>query len=128
MSKHPFNAKQGPILVRAQASGPAGSINLNLALDTAATTSVVDLANLIHLGFDPTQPFRRLRMTTGSTIGIVPVFALTRLSALGQHRFAFPIVGHRLPPSSGVDGLLGLDFLRDQVLTIDFRAGQLDLF
>jgi hypothetical protein len=127
MSKHPFNANQGPILVRAQASGPAGSINLNLALDTAATSSVVGLANLIHLGFDPTQPLRRLRMATGSATGIVPVFALTRLSALGQHRFIFPVVGHTLPSSSGVDGLLGLDFLRNQVLTIDFRAGQIDL-
>jgi hypothetical protein len=127
MSNHAFNAKGGPIFVRAQASGPAGSINLNLALDTAATVSVVDLANLIHLGFDPTQPLRRLRMATGSTVAIVPVFALTRLSALGQHRFIFPVIGHTLPPSSGVDGLVGLDFLRDQVLTIDFRAGQIDL-
>jgi hypothetical protein len=42
MSSHLFNAKQGPILVRAEASGPAGSVNLNLALDTAATTGHID--------------------------------------------------------------------------------------
>jgi hypothetical protein len=35
--------------------------------------------------------------------------------------------GHALRTNSGVDGPLGLDFLRDQVLTIDFRAGQIDL-
>jgi hypothetical protein len=46
---------------------------------------------------------------------------------LGQHRFVFPVIGQTLPPSSGVDGLLGLDFLRDQILTIDFRLGQITL-
>jgi hypothetical protein len=127
MSSHAFNAKHRAIFVFAEASGPTGTINLKLALDTAATTSVIALANLIHLGFDPTQPFQKLRMTTGSAVGIVPVFALTRLSALGHHRFVFPVVGHTLPPGSGVDGLLALDFLRNQVLTIDFRAGQVAL-
>jgi len=127
MSSHVFNAKRGPILVKADATGPARNTRLNLALDTGATTSLIDVAILIHLGFDPNQPHRHLRMATGSAVGIVPVFALTRLSALGQHRFVFPVVGQTLPPTSGIDGLLGLDFLRGQVLTIDFRAGQIDL-
>jgi hypothetical protein len=52
---------------------------------------------------------------------------LQRLTALGQERFGFPVLGHTLPPSAGVDGLLGLDFFRGLCLTIDFRAGQLHL-
>jgi hypothetical protein len=127
MSTHLFNANQGPILIKAELTGPARSSRLNLALDTAATTSLIDLAILTLLGFDPNQPLRRLQMATGSAVGIVPVFALTRLSALGQHRFVFPVIGHTLPPTTGVDGLLGLDFLRGQVLNIDFRSGQIDL-
>jgi hypothetical protein len=38
------------------------------------------------------------------------------------------VIGHALRTNSGVDGLLGLGFLRNHVLTIDFRAGQIDLF
>jgi hypothetical protein len=49
------------------------------------------------------------------------------MSALWQHRFIFPVVGHARPLTSGVDGLVGLHFVSDQVLTIDFRAGQIDL-
>jgi hypothetical protein len=127
VSTHPFNAKRGPILIRAQATGPSGIVNLKLVLDTGATTSLIDLANLLYPGFDPTQPIRHIRMTTGSAVGMVPVFALTRFSALGQHRYIFPVIGHGLPASSGVDGLLGLDFLRDQNLAIDFRSGQITL-
>jgi hypothetical protein len=127
MSVHPFSPKKGPILVKAEATGSTGSTNLNLLLDTGATTSLIDLAILLSIGFDPNQPLRRARMTTGSTVQIVPVFALTRFSALGQRRFIFPVVAHTLPPNSAVDGLLGLDYLRDQILTIDFRSGQIAL-
>jgi hypothetical protein len=127
MSTHSFTPKRGPIIVEAEAVGPAGSASLKLLLDTGATTSLIRLAASLYLGLDPDRPLRRVRMTTGSTVEIVPVVALTRLSALGQHRFGFPVIAHALPPTSGVDGLLGLDFLRDHVLTIDFRAGQITL-
>jgi hypothetical protein len=58
--------------------------------------------------------------------GGAPVFGLTRLSALGQHRFVFPEVGPT-SPSGGIDGLLGLDFRRDQVLRVDFRSEPITL-
>jgi hypothetical protein len=122
-----FNPRQGPIVVEAQATGPTRTADLKLVLDTGATTSLIRLSSLLYLGFDPNQALRRLRVTTGSAVGTVPVFALTRLSALGQHRFVFPVIGHALPSGSGIDGLLGLDFLRDQVLTIDFLLGQITL-
>ncbi len=127
MSTYAFNSKQGPIFVKAEATGPNGTINLDLALDTAATQSAINLAHMLHLGFDPSQPLRQVHLTTGSAIRIAPVFALTRLSALGQHRFFLPVIGHTVPPGFAVDGLLGLDFLRDQVLTVDFRLGQITL-
>jgi hypothetical protein len=46
---------------------------------------------------------------------------------LGQHRYRVPVLAHTLAASVSASGLLGLDFLRDQVLTIDFRAGQITL-
>jgi hypothetical protein len=127
VSAQVFNGRQGPILIEAQATGPAGTVDLNLVLDTGATTSLIDFGIILHLGFDPNQPLQRARMTTGSAVGIAPVFALTRFSALGHHRFVFPVIAHSLSSASNVDGLLGLDFLRNQALTIDFRAGQIDL-
>lgn len=127
MSGHAFRAKQGPILVEVEVVGPVGNANLKLVLDTGATTSLINLATVLYLGFDPGQPTQHVRMTTGSAVEVVPVVVLTRLSALGQHRFGFPVIAHALPASSAVDGLLGQDFLRDQVLTIDFRAGRMTL-
>jgi predicted aspartyl protease len=127
MSVHAFNAKHRPILVEIEIVGPAGKANLKVVLDTGATTSLIKLATLLYLGFDPTQASQRVKMTTGSGVETVPVVVLTRLSALGQHRFGFPVIAHALPASAAVDGLLGLDFLRGHELAIDFRTGWLTL-
>jgi hypothetical protein len=127
MSSFAFAPRHGPVVVDAQITGPARSAKLRLILDTAATTSVVDLSILTNLGFDPGQPVRYTQLVTGSAVGTAPVFAVTRFSTLGQHRFGFHIVGHTLPPAALADGLLGLDFLRDQTLTNDFRTGQISL-
>jgi hypothetical protein len=127
MSRFGFNASGGPIFVRAEVTGPLGTVSLRLLLDTGATTSLVNLAHLLALGFDPDQSPRRTTMTTGSTVQTVPIVVLTRLSALGQHRFGVPVIAHALPAQSGVAGLIGLDFFRGQSLTIDFRAGEISL-
>ena len=83
MSSYPFNSKQRAILIETQVTGPSMSTDVRPLLDTAATTSLIDLTILTKLGFDPTQPLRRVHMMTGHAVGIVPVFALTRFSALG---------------------------------------------
>lgn len=127
MSTAAFNPRQGPVVVEAEVTGPNRTNFLKLAVDTGATTTVIDLADLVILGFDPAQPYGRTHLTTGSMQGVVPLFALTRLGALGQNRFFLPVVGYSVSLGHGIHGLLGLDFLRDQVLTIDFRQGQITL-
>ncbi len=122
-----FNSKHGPILVDAEVTGPSRSITLRLILDTGATTTLLKETVLLAMGFDLASVTDRVQVTTGSVITSVPRVVLTRLSALGQHRFGFPVLAYTLPASVSVSGLLGLDFLRDQLLTIDFRAGQIVL-
>ena len=73
---------------------------LTLALDTAASMSAIKLTSLVHLGFDPARPHRQVQMTTGSATGTLPVFALTRFSAVGHHQFGFSVIGHTLPSGS----------------------------
>jgi predicted aspartyl protease len=124
---HPFNPKHGPILIEAEVTGSDRSMTLPLLLDTGATTSLIKESVLLALGYDLANVTDRVRMTTGSAVQSVPKVILTRLTALGQHRFGFPVLAYSLPASASVSGLLGLDFLRDHVLTIDFRTGQVDL-
>jgi len=122
-----FDSRQGSIVVRAELSGYTGSGILRLALDTGATSTVVNVGMLVAIGYDPALAADRVQVTTGSGIEFAPRVVVKRFVALGHVRSDFPVLGHTLPPSAGVDGLLGLDFLRGQGLTIDFRAGQVTL-
>ncbi|HZF13925.1 MAG TPA: retropepsin-like aspartic protease [Thermoanaerobaculia bacterium] len=122
-----FDARQGLIIVYTELWGPAGSAVLRLALDTGATATMANIGMLVAIGYDPALEPTRFQVTTGSGIEFVPRIQLDKISALGQERTGFQVLGHTLPPSAGVDGLLGLDFFRGQQLTLDFRTGRATL-
>jgi predicted aspartyl protease len=122
-----FRSKQGPVYVEVQISGPTGRSNLRLLLDTGATTTLIELVWLSSVGYDPATSTDRVKVAMGGGSVLVPRVTLNRLSALGQHRIGFAVVCHPLPSEAGVDGLLGLDFFRDQILTLDFRNGTISL-
>jgi hypothetical protein len=98
-----------------------------LALDTGATSTLVNAAVLLTVGYDPALAPDRVRMTTGSGVEFVPRLTVQRIAVLARQVTSFPLLCHTLPPSASIDGLLGLDFLRDRRLTIDFRTGQITL-
>lgn len=123
----PFDSQQGLIIIRTELWGPAGSIVLRLALDTGATGTVVNIGMLVAIGYDPALVPDRIQITTGSGVEFVPRVTLDKMTSLGQERTDFQVMGHTLPPSAGIDGLLGLDFFRGQSVTLDFRTGQVTL-
>lgn len=123
----PFDPQSGLVIVRVAVEGPSGSAVLRLALDTGATGTVINVGMLVALGYDPALTPERIQVTTGSGVEFVPRIPLHKIVALGQERTPFPVLGHTLPPSAGIDGLLGLDFVRGQTLTVDFRTGTLTL-
>jgi hypothetical protein len=123
----PFDPNQGPITIRGEISGPLGQANLVLLLDTGATISLVRTSILTTLGYDPDASTDRVQVAMGNGVEFVPRTFVTRQTALGTYRIGFPVLSRPLPPDAGFDGLLGLDFFRGHVLTLDFRGGQISL-
>jgi predicted aspartyl protease len=123
----PFDAQCGLVIVQAAVDGPSGTGVLRLALDTGVTGTVINAGMLVALGYDPALVPERIQITTGSGVEFVPRVSLQKLVALGQERTNFSVLCYTLPPSAGIDGLLGLDFLRGQMLSIDFRTGTITL-
>ncbi|MBI1922775.1 retroviral-like aspartic protease family protein [Candidatus Poribacteria bacterium] len=122
-----FNAKQGLIIISARIEGPTGHTYAQLALDTGATSTVINVAKIVSIGYDPAVVPVRVPVTTGSGVEFVPRLAVDRIEALGKVHTNFPLICHTLPPTAPVDGVLGLDFLRGQRLTINFRKGRITL-
>lgn len=122
-----FDPRAGLVVVRAILSGPAGEAIAHLAIDTGATETMISNAALVSLGYDPALSIERRQVTTASTVEFMPRIAVTRLRAIGAEIANFKVLAHTLPTSASVDGVLGLDFLRDRRLIIDFRKGEIDL-
>jgi hypothetical protein len=96
-----------------------------MALDTGASRTVINRDVLVYLGYDPSQATQQVAIVTGSSTGSVPVVTVQRFRCLGQVRTGFDVLCHQLPASAGIHGVVGLDFLRGLVLTIDFRQGEI---
>jgi predicted aspartyl protease len=107
-----FNPAAGLVLVSAELDGLTATAIVRLALDTGATATLLNVPILVAVGYDPATAPSRVQMTTGSGVEYAARLVVSRLRAMGQERTAFTVLGHTLPPSAGVDGLLGLDFMR----------------
>ncbi len=124
---HPFRPERGLVVVGAEIFGPLGSAVLRLALDTGATSSLISAGILVATGYDPALAPHHVQVATGSGVVFAPRLEVKRLDSLGSVRAPFDVLVHTLPPSAAIDGVLGLDFLRGGVLTVDFRSGQVSL-
>src|SRR5271155_2040626 len=123
-----FHPNFEAILVYGEVSGPSGLTDkVVLLLDTGATSSVMSTDALVRVGYDPAASPDREKVLTGGGVQNLPRLVLNRSTALSQDRIDFPVLCHAFPPAAGIDGLLGLDFLRGQILTLDFRAGLITL-
>lgn len=100
---------------------------LRVALDTGATSTIVNVGILVAVVYDPAMTPDRVQVTTGSGVEFAPRVLVSKIAVLGEERDRFLILAHTLPPSAGVDGLLGLDFFRDRHVVVDFRSGQVIL-
>lgn len=122
-----FDPSQGLIIVPVRLFGPVGDMIVRLALDTGATSTLINSEILVLLGYDPATSPDRIQVTTGSGVEFCPRVTVQRLEALGKSVNDFPILSHTLPPTSQVDGLLGLDFFRGFQISIDFRNGTITI-
>jgi predicted aspartyl protease len=107
--------------------GPKGDTIVNLALDTGATWSLVSWETAVLIGYDPASVSERTSITTGSGVEYCPKITLQQLEALGKKAKGLDVLCHTLPPTSRVDGLLGLNFLRRFDLRVNFRHGYLTI-
>ncbi len=123
-----FEASHGLIVVPTPMQGENSDPIVRLALDTGATSSMINWDIAVLLGYDPASVNERVQITTGSGVEFAPKIILNKIEVSGKSIENFRILCHTLPPSAMVDGLLGLDFFRGERLTLDFQAGIVNLF
>jgi predicted aspartyl protease len=111
-----------------EAADGRSSLVIPVVLDTGASMTIVAADIMGQLGYDPANPaLERQRIVTGSGVEYAPRATIRLATAIGQRVGNLDVLCHDLPPESGVDGLLGLNFLRQFKLTIRFRKGIIHL-
>jgi predicted aspartyl protease len=111
-----------------EAADGRSSLLIPVVLDTGASMTIIATDIMGRLGYDPANPsLDRQRIVTGSGIEYAPHTTVRSATAIGQKVTNLDVLAHDLPPESGVDGLLGLNFLKNFKLTIRFRKGIIDL-
>lgn len=125
--KFKFNADYGLVYVRVKVVNDDREVILNLALDTGASGTIISAKKLREVGYNLDNPEDEVYITTGSGLIFVPKITIDKLKALGKEKANFVVIGHDFPPTSTVDGVLGLDFLRESVLKIDFKNGFIEV-
>jgi len=101
-------------------------IYLPVVLDTGATTTILPADILSDLGYDPGCPeLSRTRMITGSGIEYAPGIVVKSLVVGGEKVNNVEVLCHDLPTEAGIDGLLGLNFLKNFDFTIEYSSGKL---
>ncbi len=123
----PFDPTTGLVQITVVIEGPTGRAVVRAGLDTGSERTLIDLDTLISVGYDPQTAKKRKRITTASGIVNVPIFTVKRIQALDAEQTDAEVIGHTLPPSSSVQGLLGLTFFRGRVLNIDFQTGLIEV-
>ena len=100
---------------------------IDMALDTGATYTMIPWEIAEILGYNPGASKERIPLITASGVERAPLITLKSISVLGKGADNVQTVVHNLPEKSYVDGLLGLSFLKRFRLSLDFRAGILEL-
>ncbi len=114
-----FEVSDNIIRIGAEIHGPRAIIIASLALDTGASTTMLNTEILRMAGYDPARGSETL-LITGSTIPTARLLMIDRLDAAGQSVKNLEVVCHDLPDESELDGLLGLNFLCHFDLEINY--------
>lgn len=114
------------IIVNARIKSKLSTIAASLVFDTGASSVVLPwkLVSAIGIKIDPDKT---IQTTTATTVETVPRIIIPEMTALGKTVRNVEAVIKDLPPQSPAEGLLGLSFLRNFKLTIDFKKGVLSL-
>ncbi len=98
-----------------------------MALDTGATYTMIPWKVATVLGLKPELSKERIEITTASGSEMVPLVNLKSIVLFDKRAKNIEVIIHDLPSRSFVDGLLGLSFLRNFRICLDFKKGVLEI-
>ncbi len=126
MVRYSFDPKAYGIVLYVNLEGKEKK-TIKMIVDTGATYTTIPWETAESMGYEPSLSENRATITTAEGVLKVPLIKVKTMSVLEKRTKDVTVMVHDLPETSRVDGLLGLSYLRNFRLTIDFRNGILEL-
>ena len=122
-----LDVQESVIPLKVRIEGGREVKKVDMALDTGATYVMLpwDIAEI--LGYEPELSKERINLITASGVEKAPLITLKAVDVLGKRAENIKATVHDLPQESYVDGLLGLSFLKNFRVCLDFREGVLEI-
>lgn len=127
MVEHRFDPEALGIVLFVSVCGEDNKRRVKMVLDTGSTFVLIPWKIAHELGYKPAVSKEWTRITTATSVIYAPVIILKAVATLGMMINDVKVVCHNLPDTSRVDGLLGLSYLRNFKVEIDFKKGILTL-
>ena len=103
---------------------------LKMILDTGASNTTIDFTALCMAGYELGRASQTSQIETANGVIEVDLFEIESLTALGHTAQHLPVQVYDFMTHgilSDYDGMLGLDFFENTVLTIDMESGTLEI-
>jgi len=96
-----------------------------LLIDTGASYTILPRELLDNLSYNLVISKIKVRLITASGSIIAPQIKVEWIHSLGTKFEKFPVVAHTLPKDMHIDGILGIDFLKNAKVQIDVSKGHI---
>ncbi len=123
--RYSFDPECAIIVVEVKLEGEEVTQRVKMALDTGATYTMIPWKMAEVLGLRPEISDRKIDITTASGVEAAPLVLVNSASCGTKDVDNLEVVVHDLPERSHVDGLLGLSFLRNFDVRLNFKKGVL---
>lgn len=129
MQRIRFQPVSNLILIPVKVIGIDGNSfrDIEVALDTGATTTSIPIYVVSALGYNVSNPESIVEVVTGSGVEEAPVIEIKGLTAIGQTIENIEVMCRDLPVEAPVEGVLGLNFLMNFDVHISFLKGTIEL-
>jgi clan AA aspartic protease (TIGR02281 family) len=98
-----------------------------MILDTGAVYTVLAWDVAKDIGYDPAVSEHRTPIITANGVIEAPVITVESIKLADLRAGAVDVVCHDIPEITGIEGLLGLSFLKHFRTLIDYTAGILEI-
>ena len=101
--------------------------SISLVLDTGATISGISENIAVELGYDPSQLDHFEEFATAGGTQELPMITVSQIDIAGSKYKDFTLLCNRYFDDNYIDGVLGLDFLINYDILINFTNGYIQI-